>query len=127
MSYIYFNADIDSFCTFTLDGKRSEIDKNPTLFWNEVDLTTEEEDKKPFDLVEFLRENLEPREFVCGEYNYYYFFWAQDEKWSVCYDAINQDIKVYFDVPSEYFINMLNKNKITPKQLKNAYRELGWL
>ncbi|MBM6876288.1 hypothetical protein [Fusobacterium mortiferum] len=43
---IYFNADIDSFCTFTLDGKRSEIDKNPTLFWNEVDLPTEDEDVK---------------------------------------------------------------------------------
>lgn len=43
---IYFNADIDSFCTFTLDGKRDKIDKNPTLFWNEVDLPTEDEDVK---------------------------------------------------------------------------------
>lgn len=43
---IYFNADIDSFCTFTLDGKRNKIDKNPTLFWNEIDLPTEKEDVK---------------------------------------------------------------------------------
>lgn len=42
---IYFNADIDSFCTFTLDGKRDKIDKTPTLFWNEVKLPTDEEDK----------------------------------------------------------------------------------
>lgn len=45
-SPIYFNADVDSFCTFTLDGKRNIIDKNPTLFWNEVDLPTEDEDVK---------------------------------------------------------------------------------
>ena len=124
---IYVNADIDSFCTFTLEGKRYVKDVTPTLFWNEFHVPTEEEDKKTFDLVEYLKENLKPKEFVCGEYNYYYFFWANDEEWSICNDVLNQDIKVYFDVRSEDFINMLNKNKITPQQLRNAYRELGWL
>ena len=109
---IYVNADIDSFCTFTLEGKRYVKDVNPTLFWNEFHVHTEEEDKKPFDLVDYLKENLEPKEFICGEYNYYYVFWANDEEWSVCCDVINQDIKVYFDVQSEDFINMLKKNTI---------------
>lgn len=124
---IYVNADIDSFCTFTLDGKRYVKDLTPTLFWSEVNIPTDEEDRNPFNLVEFLRENLKPKEFVCGEYNYYYFFWANDEEWSICYDAMNQDIKVYFKDMNRYVIDMLNQNKITPQQLRNAYRELGWL
>lgn len=40
------------------DGKNFFSEKYPNLYWNEVKLPTEEEDKKPFDLVEFLRENL---------------------------------------------------------------------
>lgn len=124
-----FKVDFDNgdYEWYFKDGRVNIDDVNPTLFWNGFRIPTEEEDKKPFDLVEFLRENLKPKEFVCGEYNYYYFFWAKDEEWSVCYDAINQDIKVYFEDSNYYFIDILNKNKITPQQLRNAYRELGWL
>ena len=45
------------------DGRAEKKDANPTLFWNEIKLPAEEEDKKPFDLVEFLKKNLVPKEF----------------------------------------------------------------
>ena len=40
-----------------------------TLFWNEIKLPSNEEDKKPFNLVEYLRENLEPKEFIYKDNN----------------------------------------------------------
>ena len=111
---------------FTVDGKHNIGDKYPTLFWNEFHIPIEE-DKKSFDLVEYLKENLVPKKFVCGEYNYYCYFDGKNEKWYMNYDETTQDIKVYFDDIDEYFADMLNKNKITPQQLKKAYKTLGWL
>lgn len=111
---------------FTVDGKHNIGDKYPTLFWNEFHIPIEE-DKKSFDLVEYLKENLVPKKFVCGEYNYYCYFDGKNEKWYMNYDETTQDIKVYFDDIDEYFADMLNKNKITPQQLKNAFTELRWL
>lgn len=129
---IYVNADIDSFCTFTLDGKRYVKDLTPTLFWNEVKLPNDEEDKKPFDLVEFLRENLEPRDFRGGTNNIELRFSHKSNKWKWNWSVLNQSIgAVYFRDRNNgilhYIIDILNKNKITPQQLRNAYRELGWL
>lgn len=111
---------------FTVDGKHNIGDKYPTLFWNEFHIPIEE-DKKSFDLVEYLKENLVPKKFVCGEYNYYCYFDGKNEKWYMNYDETTQDIKVYFDDIDEYFADILNKNKITPQQLKKAYKTLGWL
>lgn len=114
---------------FTFDGKRYELnDKYPMLFWNEVKLPTDEEDKKPFNLVEYLRENLEPKEFENGKLNYYLnFIEIYDNCWkfemsrntdmiSVCFKEGKRDVE----------IDLIRK-KVTPQQLKEAYRELGWL
>lgn len=49
---ICFEADIDSFCTFTFDGKRADIDISPSLFWNEIKFEIPE---KPFDLEKELK------------------------------------------------------------------------
>lgn len=127
---IYFNADIDSFCTFTLDGKRDKIDKNPTLFWNEVKLPTEEEDKKPFDLVEFLRENLEPKEFLLEEHNNTINYSHRDGRFFYNYTIyLDRITEIYFK-NSKYeiveVVQVLNENNITPQQLKQAYKILNW-
>lgn len=74
---------------YALNGKRNPIDKYPTLFWNEVHLPTDKEDKKPFDLVEFLKDNLKPKKFVLGEQNYYLEF-SQGIGWSRCCKRINR-------------------------------------
>lgn len=112
---------------FTVDGKHNIGDKYPTLFWNEFHIPIEE-DKKSFDLVEYLKENLVPKKFVCGEYNYYYYYDSKFKTWSTDYDEICQDIKTYFDDDDDdYLVDMLNQNQITPQQLKNAFKELRWL
>lgn len=108
------------------NGKVNIDDANPTLFWNEFCIPNEDDDIKPFNLVEYLKENLQPKKFVCGEYNYYYYD-SKFKTWSTDYDEICQDIKTYFDDDDDYLVDMLNKNQITPQQLKNAFKELRWL
>lgn len=130
---IYFNADIDSFCTFTLDGKRSEIDKNPTLFWNEIKLPSNEEDKKPFNLVEFLKDNIEPTEFVTGAENISFVYNYTNNTWEIGIYNFTYIETTYISKISEedYLFNdildVLIEKQVTPQQLKQAYKELGWL
>jgi hypothetical protein len=129
---ICFKADIDSFCTFDLDGKRYITDKYPTLFWNEFHIPSDEEDKKPFNLVDFLRDNLEPREFRWDTNNIELHFSHRLNKWKWTCSGVYQSIGVvYFrDRDNDifhYIVDTLNENKVTLTQLKKAYLELGWL
>lgn len=113
---------------YTFSGEVCTEDKYPVLFWNEFHIPTDEEDKRPFNLVEFLRDNLEPKEFENGKLNYYLnFIEIYDNCWkfemsrntdmvSVCFKEGKRDVEIE-----------LIRKKVTPKQLKDAYKTLGWL
>lgn len=106
------------------DGKNFFSEKYPNLYWNEVKLPTEKEDKKPFDLVEFLRENLSKQEFINERINYCLF---KSDIW--CCDTIDKLYPgvVYLQGAFKGVIDILNQNNISVEQLVEAYKELGWL
>lgn len=128
----FFNVKFETGkASFDFDGylineKFEREEKIVTLYWNEVKLPTEEEDKKPFDLVEFLRENVKPKEFEYEEKNYKFMFISQDH-WEAGYDKYYEEMTVYFEEISYKTATILNEQDITPQQLKQAYKELGWL
>lgn len=125
------NADIDSFCTFTLDGKRYVKDVTPTLFWNEVKLPSDEEDRNPFNLVWFLREHTRCVDFKYAWNNYYIYYDEGDEEFSMgyltCLDYVGLVYLDNRDSNLNYIVKTLNEHKVTSKELKDAYRELGWV
>ena len=112
---------------FTFDGCEAHNDIYPTLFWNEFHIPNNEEDKKSFDLVEFLKENLKPKEFKINEHNYVFYYNYSDKK-------LFSHVSCEIEFPTKYFyfikdedIDVLNEYNITPKQLKQAYQKLGWI
>lgn len=124
---IYYNADVDAFTTVDYNG-RSNKDGVPILYWNEVHLPTDEEDKKLFNLVQYLQENLEPCNYTKSEVN---------RCCSICYDY---DEEFYYIIVAEemtlgtlYFslvgnaLDVLTEMKIKPDELQKAFKELGWL
>lgn len=87
-----------------------------------------QEDK--FNLIEFLKENLEPKEFEYGARNRYISYEHDLEEFEYQYDYYNEDIgTVYIKELKDYpkIISELTINEVTPQQLKEAYKELGWL
>ena len=118
--------------TYTFDGRESLFDLHPTLFWNEIKLPAEEEDKKPFDLVEFLKKNLVPKEFKEDDDNIFlnYDYIEKRIDWD-CNEIVEIMGTIYFeDVEFEklnILVNEMNDRGITPDQLKEAYKEIGWL
>lgn len=113
---------------YALDGYCSTDHKYPELFWNEYKIPTTVEDKKPFDLEEFLKENLEPKEFEYGLTNDFIIYYYDYETFDSFISDTQQNIgTIYFkDVP-DYVIRTLNENKITPSQLNEAFKTLGWI
>lgn len=116
---------------FTFEGKRYQLnDKYPMLFWNEIKLPTDEEDKR-FDLVEYLKENLQPVEFNEDKFNYFLTYNVRSKELEFNASMICIDIHLtYFHLNSDELKNIekvLNDNKVTIQQLKQAYKELGWL
>ncbi len=102
--------------SFTYDGK-PEKNSNQTLFWDELKF---EIPKKPFDLkAEF--DKLEVEEFVKGVSNHFLCWCHKDEYWDKdsfgCYEAVST---LYFKYNDKFvaFIELLNKYKITPEQLR---------
>lgn len=114
---------------YTKSGYHSTHQLYPELFWNEVKLPKEEEDKPPFDVAEFLQQNASCVEFEYGEKNYYLCYDGNDKKLAYSY-CVSVDYlgAVYLDSSNfRYIVGELNKNKITPQQVKEAYKRLGWL
>lgn len=113
------------------DGKNFFSEKYPNLYWNEVKLPTEKEDKKPFDLVEFLRENLQPVEFNEDKFNYFLTYNVRSKELEFNASMICIDIHLtYFHLNSDELKSIekvLNGNKVTIQQLKQAYKILNWL
>ena len=106
-----------------------------TAFFNNLDeinlflksLGFKEVIEKPFDLVNYLKENLSPADFTKDVSNDYLGYDYCDEEWKR-FVSIHKDIRtVYFISICDTVLETLTKEKITPKQLKEAYKELGWL
>ena len=115
-------------CRYTLDGQ-TQRNERCRLFWNEVRLPSAEEDKKPFKLVEYLEENIKPKKFN-----------GTDKNWCFYYDTIFKHFEsgahsnfqivgtVYFtEEDIKKVIPKLEEEKITSEQLRQAFKELGWL
>lgn len=104
-----------------------------SLFWNEVKLPTDEEDKQPFNLVEFLKENLEPKEFEKPTSysnwtdNLYLVYMYSECEWKYAYERICEIPTVYFKSICNEVLEKLTINNVTPKQLKEAYKKLNWI
>ena len=83
--------------------------------------------QEKFDLVNFLKDNLEPKEFTRYIENYYIVYNHKYKKFqSICSNNIER-INTYFKFISISILEKLNEENITPQQLKEAYKELGWL
>ena len=102
---------------------------NVELFWNEFHIPTEEEDKPPLDIAEFLQQNASCVEFKYGEENYYLCYEKDYKKLSYGYCIYTNCLgTVYLDSSNfKYIVEELNKNKITPQQVKDAYKQLNWI
>lgn len=115
--------------SFTPDGKDYPSDINPILFWNEIKLPTTEEDKRPFNLVEFLKDKTESIPFEGRGANYYIYY--DSSRRSFYYDYVSD----YDRIGTVYLrkdgiqdiVKELNKNKATQQQLKDTYKKLGWI
>ena len=115
--------------SFTFDGKDYPSDIRPILFWNEIKMPTAEEDRRPFNLVEFLKDKAESIQFEGSETNYYIYY--NSSRGFFSYDYVSE----YDRIGTVYLrkdgiqdvVKELNKNKVTQQQLKDAYRELGWI
>lgn len=119
----------DAFTSLDYDGKTQE-DGLVVFYWNEVHLPTAEEDKKPFDLFKFLKENLITKEYSMYGDNYYIYYDYESGN----YYVYNENDKcetfglIYFEKENIIkVVNTLQENKITPHQLKEAFKKLGWL
>lgn len=115
--------------SFTFDGKDYPSDINPILFWNEIKLPTKEEDKKPFNLVEFLKDKTAPVQFRNDASNCYIYYGSLGEKFYCDRTSASDRIgTVYLRQDGiQDIVKELNENKVTPQQLKDAYKELGWI
>jgi len=84
--------------------------------------------KEPFNLVDFLRENIKPKKFEFSKGNYY--FVTQKETVRFNCESVNETVGTYyFELMSTVYSveNTLFKNKITSTQLISAMKKLGWL
>lgn len=84
----------------------------------------------PFDLVEFLKTNFRPRDFIYNEYNYYF------------YSNVSGSVQVHIDINYNHlqgkYFEYIGKDResvapvflheaIKVPQLMEALKELGWL
>lgn len=116
--------------TFTLDGKYGIDYDYVSLFWNEFHIPTDEEDKKPFNLVEFLTENLTKINFKEGEENLYLAYICEFNRFAVCSSGtVFNPTVVYFDTGLSNcdLEEILYSNDVTADELVKAYKELEWL
>lgn len=89
--------------------------------------------EKPFDLIGFLKNNLTVTKFCCGETNQYLVYDFYKSRLNFEYEKVKEITGTcYFklfktDKQCSEVLGVLNSNKITPQQLKEAYKQLGWL
>ena len=119
-----------SSATFSYEGKYI-LDYNQTLFWDRFEFTPP---IKPFDLVDYLNKNLIKKEFKQGDDNSYLCYDHKYNVWETYDSARFEEFNVYFDcihIEDRIILNQVAKaltdKKITPKQLKQAYKSLNWI
>lgn len=121
---IVFVADVDSFCTFTFDGKRDVNDKNPSLFWDEIKYEIPEK-STVFDLEKELRK-LIIKEFEFEERNYYLYYNLEDEVIeSKVTGRYIEPFKIYFTEKSVYnFLEAIQFKYISKEEFFSAYKKV---
>lgn len=99
-------------------GPKSEVEK--MLILPKVDTSS---------LVQFLKDNLKPRNFDYNEDNYEieydYFLHCWCRAVSTGRNQYEQTA-TYFEEISDEFLRLLNKNNVIPAQMREAFKELGW-
>ena len=112
----------DNHESFTYEGFKNLIYKNPTLFWNEIKFETPE---KPFNLENELKQ-LEIKEFVSNEDNFYLEWDNNANKIRYgqrCY--CQQPFDIYFEEESvKNFMNNIKDKNITKEQFFEAYKKV---
>ncbi len=100
---------------YTFDGFATVQDKMPRLFWDEIKFEVPE---KPFDLkAEF--DNLEVKKFEFNKENYVLIYNHATKKWEHDDYCTIEDFYLFFKYKNlENFIELLNRHKITPEQLR---------
>lgn len=115
---------------YTVDGRENDYDKYPELFWNEFHILTGKEDRKQFDLIRFLKTNLEPKEFEYDIHNLELYFSHSSNSIKIADCSVSESIGVVYFKSNDKIngiVDTLNQNKITSQQLRDAYKKLGWL
>lgn len=111
--------------SYSFDGKKHYEDLNPSLFWDEIKFEVPE---KPFNLKEFLKEHLEPKEFEYEKKNYYLVWGPSEEEFDCTYSSFYESITPYFERENmQIVVDMLNRKGITFEDLKQAFKELEWI
>lgn len=86
--------------------------------------------EKPFDLAGYLKNSLQPKEFKQDTSNIYLYFSYKANKCNWGSNTMKQSIgEVYFKENGSLsrIVDTLNENRVTPQQLKEVYKKLGWL
>ena len=91
--------------------------------------------EKPFDLVEFLKENFTKVDFTPWNDNLFIYYDYNRKELLIQEESIDDNIGTVYlkfnDIVTPSRINSviskLNESKVVPHQLKQAYKELGWL
>ena len=125
VGYVVGNDEIS--VTYNLDGIYGDT-KTPVLYYKEKFIDTS--DEKPLNLVEFLQKNTSCVDFEYDKNNYYIYYDEENEELNFdCVSSLDFVGLVYLDRDSDlnYVIKKLNEHKVTPKELKDAYKLLGWL
>lgn len=126
---IAVNFDNNTTETYDVNGKRY-VDGVVELYWNEFYVPTQKEDKKPIDLINFLKENIEPKEFKEDEHNMYFKFSYFSSEWNIAESDMSENPgSLYFTIKttSSKILSELTNCQITPRQLIEAYKILKWI
>lgn len=119
------NFDDGSQGRFTHDGKDFLDTVNPILFWDKPQIIAP---SKPFDLKNFLKEQLVPIEFDSSRENYFFVYDNLCNTFTVNASQYDEYATVYFGGDNVYYVaRVLREEQVTMKELVKAFKELGWL
>ena len=105
-------VEFDSVIRFyTYDGRHFGANTNPILFWDRVEIVAP---PRPFNLLQFLQDNLIQRKFIYGVENYYLIWNNRLNCVSYDYCLVSEEDKIYFAKITNSIIDTINdhcKNK----------------
>ena len=85
--------------------------------------------EEPFNLVEFLKENIEPKKYDFDERNFYFAITDHNNIEVICDDGVKALNCKYFDSINDacYIGEVFENEGVTIDQLNLALEELGWM